>query len=42
MPISFTLDDRPMTLTIDEETPLLLALRDTLGMTGTKYGCGRG
>lgn len=25
---------------IDPETPLLWALRDTLGMTGTKYGCG--
>ena len=29
-------------LTIDDETPLLWALRDTLGITGTKYGCGRG
>ena len=25
---------------IDPETPLLWALRDTLGMVGTKYGCG--
>ena len=24
------------------ETPLLWALRDTLGLTGTKYGCGMG
>lgn len=24
----------------DEETPLLWYLRDELGMTGTKYGCG--
>ncbi|OJF89910.1 (2Fe-2S)-binding protein [Pararhizobium antarcticum] len=25
---------------IEADTPLLWALRDTLGMTGTKYGCG--
>ncbi len=24
----------------DEDTPLLWVLRDTLGLTGTKYGCG--
>ena len=24
----------------DESTPILWALRDTLGMTGTKFGCG--
>jgi len=27
---------------IDPSTPLLWALRDVLGMTGTKFGCGRG
>ncbi|MFI4999111.1 MAG: (2Fe-2S)-binding protein [Reyranellales bacterium] len=26
--------------TVDPRTPLLWVLRDTLGMTGTKYGCG--
>ena len=25
---------------VDEETPLLWVIRDNLGMTGTKYGCG--
>ena len=25
----------------DESTPILWALRDTLGMTGTKFGCGQ-
>lgn len=25
---------------VEPETPLLWALRDTLGLTGTKYGCG--
>ena len=28
------------TLTVDPEMPLLWALRDVLGLTGTKYGCG--
>jgi isoquinoline 1-oxidoreductase subunit alpha len=28
-------------LAIDDDTPLLWALRDGLGLTGTKYGCGR-
>jgi aerobic-type carbon monoxide dehydrogenase small subunit (CoxS/CutS family) len=27
---------------VDESTPLLWVLRDTLGMVGTKYGCGVG
>ncbi|MBX3204495.1 MAG: (2Fe-2S)-binding protein [Labilithrix sp.] len=27
-------------LDVDPETPLLWALRDALGLTGTKYGCG--
>jgi isoquinoline 1-oxidoreductase alpha subunit len=26
----------------DPDTPLLWILRDTLGLTGTKYGCGEG
>ncbi len=25
----------------DDSTPILWALRDTLGMTGTKFGCGQ-
>ena len=27
---------------VEPDTPLLFVLRDTLGMTGTKYGCGVG
>jgi len=27
---------------VEAETPLLWVLRDTLGMTGTKFGCGKG
>ena len=29
-------------INIDSDTPLLWVLRDELGYTGTKYGCGRG
>ena len=39
--ISFTLNGAAKTVTVDNiETPLLWVLRDTLGLTGTKYGCG--
>jgi isoquinoline 1-oxidoreductase alpha subunit len=27
---------------VADDTPLLWALRDTIGLTGTKYGCGKG
>src|SRR5258705_12791004 len=27
---------------VDEDTPVLWVLRDVLGMTGTKFGCGLG
>ena len=39
--VTFTLNGVKKTVTVDNiEMPLLWALRDTLGMTGTKYGCG--
>ena len=31
---------KTMTFDGDEDTPLLWALREQLGLTGTKYGCG--
>lgn len=40
--ITFTLNGRPASLDADPELPLLWALRDLLGLTGTKYGCGAG
>ena len=40
MAIAFTVNDRPCTVEADAETPLLWVLRDDLGLTGTKYGCG--
>jgi len=36
----FTLNGRAVTLDADPDMPLLWALRDVLGFTGTKYGCG--
>ncbi|CDG82135.1 2Fe-2S iron-sulfur cluster binding domain protein [Janthinobacterium agaricidamnosum NBRC 102515 = DSM 9628] len=30
------------TLDVDGDTPVLWAIRDVLGMTGTKFGCGKG
>jgi carbon-monoxide dehydrogenase small subunit len=39
-PVSFTLNGKPAKLTVDETRPLLWVLRDDLGLTGTKYGCG--
>ncbi len=40
MAISFTVNGTERTLDISPDTPLLWALRDTLGLTGTKFGCG--
>ncbi len=37
---SFTLNGKPATVASDAQTMLLWALRDELGLTGTKYGCG--
>ena len=39
-PISFVLNGRPRTVQDPPDTPLLWVLRDTLGLTGTKFGCG--
>ncbi len=41
-PVSFTLNGKPTRLTVDETRPLLWVLRDDLGLTGTKFGCGEG
>jgi isoquinoline 1-oxidoreductase alpha subunit len=38
--LSFILNDRRVTVDADPQTPLLWVIRDHLGMTGTKYGCG--
>ncbi len=38
--ISFTLNGKPVNVDDDPSTPLLWVLRDSLGSTGTKFGCG--
>ena len=38
--IHFKLNRRPVSVTTDEERPLLWILRTNLGLTGTKFGCG--
>ena len=40
MPIAFELNGKHTSVNVDPATPLLWVLRDTLNMTGTKYGCG--
>ena len=40
MPVKFTLNGKPPSADVDPSTPILWTLRDTLGMTGTKFGCG--
>jgi isoquinoline 1-oxidoreductase alpha subunit len=40
MAISFELNGKKTSVDVDPQTPLLWVLRDTLNLTGTKYGCG--
>jgi len=40
MAITVTVNGKVHALDLDPDTPLLWALRDTLGLTGTKFGCG--
>ena len=37
---SFTLNGQPTTLDVPDDMPLLWAIRDVAGLTGTKFGCG--
>jgi isoquinoline 1-oxidoreductase alpha subunit len=38
--ISLNVNGKTMALDVEPDTPLLWALRDFAGLTGTKYGCG--
>jgi isoquinoline 1-oxidoreductase alpha subunit len=38
--VELNVNGRAMTIDADPSTPLLWALRDNLGLTGTKFGCG--
>jgi len=40
--IEFRLNEKPVSVDVPEEMPLLWVVRDVLGMTGTKFGCGIG
>jgi len=40
--VSFKLNGKPISLTVDSERMLLWVLRTDMGLTGTKYGCGAG
>ena len=39
--ISLKVNGKKFEVDVPEDTPLLWVLRDTLGLTGTKYGCGK-
>ena len=39
---TLTVNDEQYTVDVPADTPLLWVLRDTLSLTGTKYGCGEG
>lgn len=40
MAMELTINGQSHQMDIEPDTPLLWVLRDTLGLTGTKYGCG--
>ena len=41
MKVSFKLNGKKTNVDVSSDTPLLWVLRDTLGMVGTKFGCGK-
>jgi isoquinoline 1-oxidoreductase alpha subunit len=38
--VAFTLNGEAKRIDVDPEMPLLWAIRDVIGLTGTKFGCG--
>ena len=40
MPFNLRVNGRDHRVDVDDDTPLLWVLRDNLGLTGTKFGCG--
>jgi isoquinoline 1-oxidoreductase alpha subunit len=40
MAIEFVLNGKPQSVDVSPDMPLLWVLRDTLNLTGTKFGCG--
>jgi isoquinoline 1-oxidoreductase alpha subunit len=41
MAFTLKINGTPHEVDVDGDTPLLWVLRDVLGMTGTKFGCGQ-
>jgi aerobic-type carbon monoxide dehydrogenase small subunit (CoxS/CutS family) len=41
MKVTLRVNDKTYDIDVSPDTPLLWVLRDTLGLTGTKYGCGK-
>ena len=42
MAFTLTVNGKPYSVEVAPDTPLLWVLRDHLGLTGTKFGCGMG
>ena len=42
LPITFQLNGHPLTVAVSDDTPLLWVIRESAGLTGTKFGCGIG
>lgn len=42
MSVNFNLNGKPVRSQVEPDTPLLWVIRDELGYTGTKFGCGAG
>lgn len=40
--LAITVNEKSYSIDVAPDTPLLWVLRDTIGLTGTKYGCGMG
>ncbi len=40
MAIQATINGKPITINAEPDTPLLWVLREEVGLTGTKFGCG--
>jgi isoquinoline 1-oxidoreductase alpha subunit len=38
--VALSVNGKTYNLDVEDDTPLLWVLRDTVGLTGTKYGCG--
>ena len=42
MPYTLKVNGKMQTVDVEPDTPLLWVLRDTIGLVGTKFGCGMG